>query len=67
MNKLIAAIWLLLSSGMTLAANLGDAANAPVDTVSPVYVVLFLILFFGSIVGYLVWVWRSDKRGTDQR
>jgi hypothetical protein len=67
MDKLIAAVSLLLSSGLALAANLADAANAPVDTVSPIYVVLFLILFFGMIAGYLVWVWRSDKNRAEDR
>ena len=68
MNKLVTAVLLYLASGVTLAANLDDAANVPpVDTVSMVYVVLFAILFFGLIIGFFAWMWWNEKHRKHDR
>jgi hypothetical protein len=36
-------------------------AQAPVETVSMVYVVIFGILFVGMIAGFFIYLWMSDK------
>jgi hypothetical protein len=63
MNRLLAPISLVLLSLPALAADLEDAAaSAPVDTVDLVYVVLFLMLFIGTIAGFLLYfLWRDDR------
>ncbi len=62
MNKLIATVSLYLASGVTLAANLDEAANVPaVEVVPTVYVVLFVVLFFGMIIGFFGWLWWNEK------
>jgi uncharacterized membrane protein YdcZ (DUF606 family) len=68
MNKLIATVALYLASGVTLAANLDEAANVPaVEAVSTVYVVLFAILFFGMIIGFFGWLWWNEKHRRHDR
>ena len=67
MNKLITAVSLNLASGLALAANLEEAANASADTVSMVYVVLFAILFFGMIIGFFGWMWWNEKHRKHDR
>ena len=68
MNKSIAAVPLYLASGLALAANLDEAANAPaVEAVPTVYVVLFLILFFGMIIGFFGWMWWNEKHRKHDR
>jgi ABC-type methionine transport system permease subunit len=64
MNKLFAPMALFLLSLPALAADLEDAAaSAPVDTVDMVYVVLFIVLFIGTIAGFLLYfLWRDDSR-----
>jgi hypothetical protein len=64
-GQLLSAVPLLLMSCLALAANLEEAAGAPpVQTVSLVYVALFLVLFFGMIIGFFVYLahtWRNEK------
>jgi len=67
MDKLIMALSVYLASGIAMAANLDEAANAPVETVSAVYVVLFAILFFGMIIGFFGWMWWNEKHREDDR
>ncbi|MGZ5037793.1 MAG: hypothetical protein ACXWHZ_13645 [Usitatibacter sp.] len=38
------------------------AADAPSESASPVTVVIFLVLFFGSIAGYFAYVWWSQRK-----
>ena len=62
MSKLLSAITLfLLSSPLLAATKEMDAANAPAETVDMVWVVVFIILFIGSIVGFFVYLWWTDK------
>lgn len=69
MRNLLSTASLFLTSCWALAANVEEAANAPpVPTVSVVYVVLFVILFLGLIIGFFGYLWWNDKRKTrDQR
>ena len=63
MSKLFSAIPFLLMSCWALAAKLEEgAASAPAETVSLVYVALFLILFIGMIVGFFIYMWYLEKQ-----
>lgn len=63
MSKLIATIPLFLVTCCAWAAAMEDAANAPpVEGVSMVYVVLFLVLFAGGIIGFLLYMWWLDRQ-----
>ena len=37
-------------------------AEAPAEKASPVTVVIFLVLFVGSIAGYFAYVWWNQRR-----
>lgn len=69
-RRLLSAIPLLLISCLGFAAGLEESGAAqPAQTVPLVYVVLFLILFFGLIVGffaYLAYTWRRDEESKKQ-
>ncbi len=61
MQKLLsAAIGFLLSLPVFAAKEL-DAASAPAETVDMVYVVIFGVIFLGSIVGFFIYLFMSDK------
>ena len=62
MQKVLsAAVLLLLSLPLLAATKELDGANAPVQTVDMIYVVIFGILFIGGIVGFFVYLWWSDR------
>ena len=62
MSKLLSAITLfLLSSPLLAATKEMDAANAPAETVDMVWVVVFIVLFIGSIIGFFVYLFMTDK------
>lgn len=61
MQKFLPSIFLFLLSCPLLAAVREEPAQAPVETVSMVYVVIFGILFVGMIVGFFIYLWMSDK------
>lgn len=48
-------------------------ADAPADKASPLTVVIFLVLFIGSIAGYFAYLWwqqrriRQESRGKETR
>jgi hypothetical protein len=68
-GRLSSAVPLLVMSCWALAANLEDAGAPPVQGVPLVYVVLFLILFFGTIIGFFVYLahtWRKDEEKKKQ-
>lgn len=62
MNRILSPIFLSLLSGTAFAAKELDAASAPAETVSTVYVVIFGILFVGMIVGFFVYLWMTDDK-----
>ena len=60
LKKISALLSLLLAFGLACA----QTADAPVDHASRLSVILFLVLFIGSIVAFGVYVWwraKSDK------
>ena len=60
MKRLLAFAALLLPTLSGLAATQEDVANAPVQTVDPLYVWIFLIAFIGAIIAGCVWYFMSD-------
>lgn len=61
-KTLSAAILFLISSPLYAAMNDMDAASAPAETVSMVWVVVFGILFVGMIVGFFVYLWWNERK-----
>jgi hypothetical protein len=43
----------------------GKGANAPVETVQMGYVILFGVIFVGSIVGFFWYLWWSGRKRKD--
>jgi hypothetical protein len=64
MKKLLPAVTLFLTSFWAYAAvsEMNEVASAPVELVDMAFVVLFLILFFGSIAWFFVNLWRNEKK-----
>jgi hypothetical protein len=69
MKNILSAVLLFLASLPVLAATRdAPAANAPVETVGTVYIIIFGVLFVGSIVGFFVYLFLSSKKeNTDQK
>lgn len=64
MHKFLYSIVLFL---MSCSAFADEPASAPVETVDVIYVVIFLIIFLGSIVGFFIYLWwRGKKEKPDQ-
>jgi len=63
MQKLLSSVILFLLSVPAWAAT-GEmqGANAPVETVSTLYVVLFCLGFVAMVVGFFAFIWWNDKR-----
>jgi len=61
MQKLLSAAIFFLMSLPVLAAKELDAASAPAETVDMVYVVIFGVIFLGSIVGFFIYLFMTDK------
>lgn len=71
MSSLISAVALfLMSTPLFAAMKEMDAANAPAETVSVVWVVVFVVLFIVSCVGFFAYIWlkddKSEKAGSDK-
>lgn len=65
MHKLLSTVVLFLMSCPALLAatnEIESGANAPVETVDMIYVVLFGVIFIGMIVGFFVYLWWTDKK-----
>ena len=64
MQKLLSVVTLfLMSSWASIAwAEIGAAADVPVEKVDVIYVILFGVVFFGMIIGYAIKVWRKEKQ-----
>ena len=64
MSKFLSAVTLfLMSSPLFAAMREMDAANAPSETVSVVWVIVFGVLFVGSIIGFFIYLWHNEKSG----
>ena len=61
MKNVLASMFLFLLSSPLLAAVREEPVQAPVETVSMVYVVIFGLLFVGMIVGFFIYLWMNDK------
>jgi hypothetical protein len=62
-KKILSAITLFLMSCWAFAATKEmEGAGAPVDTVDMIYVVIFIVVFVGSIIGFFVYLWMNEKK-----
>ena len=62
MSKLLSAVTLfLMSSSLFAATKEMEAANAPAQTVDMIWVIVFIVIFIGSIVGFFVYLWHTEK------
>jgi len=71
MSKLLSAVVPFLMSGPLFAAMREiDAANAPSETVSVVWVAVFVVLFIVSCAGFFAYIWlkdgKSEQAGSDK-
>lgn len=62
MQKLSTAVVLFLISVMAHGAVDSETASAPVQTVDLIYVVLFIVLFFASIIWFFWYLWWNDRK-----
>ena len=66
MSRFLSAVALFLMSSPVFAAMKEmDAANAPAETVSVVWVIVFVVLFIVSCVGFFAYIWLKD--GTSEQ
>ena len=64
MSKFLSAVALfLMSSPLFAAMREMEAANAPAETVDVVWVIVFGVIFIGSILGFFIYLWHTDKKG----
>jgi uncharacterized membrane protein YcfT len=61
MSKFLSAVTLFLMSGTLFAALKEMDPNAPSETVSVVWVIVFGVIFIGAIVGFFVYLWHTEK------
>ena len=62
MSKFLSALVLsLMSSPLFAAAEEMRAADAPSETVDVIWVVVFAVIFVGSIIGFFIYLWHSEK------
>ena len=67
MSKILSALTLFLLSFPLLAATKEiEAANAPVETVDIVWVIVFAVIFIGAIVGFFIYLFMTDKSKTPE-
>jgi len=62
MSKFLSAVTLFLISGPLLAVTKEMDPNAPSETVSVVWVIVFGVIFIGSIIGFFIYLWHNEKR-----
>jgi hypothetical protein len=61
MCKFLSAVTLFLMSSPLFAATKEMDPNAPSETVSVVWVIVFGVIFLGSIVGFFIYLWHTEK------
>jgi len=61
MSKFLSAVTLFLMSSPLFAALKEMDPNAPSETVSVVWVIIFGVIFIGAIVGFFVYLWHTEK------
>ena len=63
MKKFLSAVSLFLMSCWAFAATKEmEGANAPVETVDVIYVVIFVVIFVASIIGFFIYLYWNDKK-----
>ena len=62
MFKLLSAIVPCLVSSPLFAALKEMEAAAPVETVDAIWIVVFVVVFVGSIIGFFIYLWRTDRK-----
>ena len=63
MFRFLSAVMLFLMSGPLFAATKEmEAANAPAPTVDVIWVIVFGIIFIGSIVGFFWYLWWNERK-----
>ena len=68
MPKFLSAVTLFLMSGPLLAATKEmEAANAPAETVDVIWVIVFGVIFIGSIVGFFWYLWWNERKGKTEK
>lgn len=61
-QELMKTILSMLLMMPAIAAAQEEAAHAPSETVSMVYVVLFGVIFVGMIAGFFIYLWWNEKQ-----
>lgn len=64
---LSAATLFLMSSPLLAALREPDAATAPAETVDVVWVIVFGVIFIGSVIGFFIYLWHSEKSRKPQK
>ena len=63
MTKFLSAVTLFLMSSTLFAATKEmEAANAPAPTVDMIWVIVFIVIFIGSIVGFFWYLWWNERK-----
>ncbi|MGH8661353.1 MAG: hypothetical protein ACREUB_06275 [Burkholderiales bacterium] len=63
MSKFLSAVALFLTASPLFAALKEMDPTAPAETVDVIWVVVFVVIFIGSIVGFFIYLWLSGKSG----
>lgn len=61
MSKFLSAVTLFLMSSPLFAAMKEMDPNAPAETVDMIWVIVFGVIFIGSIVGFFIYLWHNEK------
>jgi len=61
MSKFLSAVTLFLMSSPLFAALKEMDPNAPAETVDMIWVIVFGVIFIGSIVAFFIYLWYKDK------
>lgn len=62
MKKLLSLLLLCLMNAAVYAQSTAATGVNDAETVSPIVVYAFLIIFFGGIIGVGVYIWKSDRK-----
>ena len=61
MSRFLSAVALFLMSSPLFAALKEMDPNAPAETVSVVWVIVFGVIFIGAIVGFFIYLWHTER------
>jgi hypothetical protein len=50
-----------MSSPLLAATKEMEAATAPAETVDVIWVIVFGVIFIGSIIGFFIYLWHNEK------